>query len=57
MLRVQCGVPESIETHTNMNEDEAYNKLQEFLALAEELVDRGAYDYEELLSELESRLG
>jgi len=39
-----------------MSEDEAYEKLQEFLGLAEELVASGRYSAEEIKDELETRL-
>lgn len=40
-----------------MNEEQAYLKLQEFLALAEELKSSGHYSREDLLYEITSRIG
>lgn len=40
-----------------MNENEAYEKLQEWLALAEELRCHGNYSIKELFDELSDRIG
>jgi hypothetical protein len=40
-----------------MTEAEAYEKLQEFLALADELNDSGHYSVQEILDELKNRIG
>lgn len=39
-----------------MNEEQAYEKLQELLGLAEELSASGHYTREDILDEIESRL-
>lgn len=39
-----------------MNEDEAYEKLQDLRDLAEELIKSGYYSAEEIIRELESFL-
>ena len=47
---------EETELKGNMNEEKAYDKLQEMLQLAEELRQAGAYTCEELIEEIRLRL-
>jgi hypothetical protein len=40
-----------------MNEEKAYEKLQELLGLAEELKNAGRYSTDEIIDEIRTRLG
>lgn len=56
-LAAARGSASTSKPKENMNEEKAYEKLQELLGLAEELKNAGRYSTDEIIDEIRQRLG